>query len=187
MHVIYSGERVRLRPFRDFAEFNVVHAEDYGIPDPFRGPRWWPVSRREAEFGEHGMLDHGHYSMSAIERLDTNELAGISGCSSHRSGALVMNIGTYILARHRGSGFGIEAKQLQLCRVFENYPLKAVRSSTMEHHTRARASLEACGMHCYGRLRAIECTAGRWYDEVYYEIFREEWEQLPIRRIVKRG
>lgn len=187
MHVIYTGERVRLRPFRDFAEFNMVQAEDYGIPDPFRGPRWWPVSAREAEFDKCGMLDHDAYSMSAIERLDTGALVGISGCSSCRPGMLAMNIGTYILAQQRGHGFGVEAKQLQLCRLFESYPLQAVRSSTMEHHRRARSSLETCGMRYYGRLRGIECTGGRFYDEVLYEIFREQWEQLPIRQTVKRG
>jgi RimJ/RimL family protein N-acetyltransferase len=187
MHVVYTGERVRLRPFQDFAEFNSVHAEDYGVPDPFRGPRWWPVSGREAGFEKNSMLDHGAYSMSAIERLDTQDLVGISGCSAYQKGRLEMNIGTYILAKHRGHGFGIEAKQLQLCRLFESYPLLAVRSSTMEHHERARASLEACGMRYYGRLRGIECADGRFWDEVLYQIFREEWEQLPIRQIVKRG
>jgi len=187
MHVIYTGERVRLRAFRDFAEFNSVHVEDYGIPDPFRGPRWWPVSKREAEFEKCGMLDHGAYSMSAIERLDTGALVGISGCGAYQPGQLSMNFGTYILAQHRRQGYGIEAKLLQLCRLFENYPLEAARASTMKHHVGARRSMEACGLRYCGRLRAIECVAGRWDDEVQYQIFREEWEQLPIRQIVKRG
>ena len=187
MQVIYTGERVRIRPFHDFAEFNSVHAEDYAIPDPFRGPRWWPVSARENAFEKCGMLDHSAYSMSAIERLDTGALVGISGCSSYRSGLLSMNFGTYILAQYRGHGFGIEAKLLQLCRLFENYPLEAVRASTMKHHVSARSSMEACGLRCFGRLRAIECVDGRCDDEVLYEIFREEWEQLPIRQVVKRG
>jgi len=125
--------------------------------------------------------------MAAIECVDGSELVGISGCSSYRPGLLAMNIGTYILAQHRGQGFGIEAKQLMLCRLFESYPLQAVRSSTMEHHRRARASLESCGMRCCGRLRAIERADGQFFDEVQYEIFREQWEQLPIRQIVRRG
>jgi len=28
MQVVYTGERVRLRPFHDFEEINDVHAED---------------------------------------------------------------------------------------------------------------------------------------------------------------
>ena len=39
MQVVYTGQRVRIRPFRDFAELNSVHAEDYAIPDPFREGR----------------------------------------------------------------------------------------------------------------------------------------------------
>jgi RimJ/RimL family protein N-acetyltransferase len=187
MQVTYTGEKVRIRPFRDFAEIDSVHVQDYAIPDPFRGPRWWPVSAREAEFDKHGMLDHERYSMSAIERLDTGAVVGISGCSPYRSGLLSMNIGTFVMRAHRARGFGIEAKQLLLCRLFESYPLTAVRASTMEHHAAACRSLEASGLRCYGRLRAIEWTDGQCHDELEYEIFREEWEQLPIRQIVRRG
>lgn len=187
MQVVYTGELVRIRPFKDFAEFDAVHAEDYAVADPFRGPRWWPTKARELEYEKHGMLDHESYSMSAIERLDTGELVGLEGNSAYIPGRMQMNIGTFILPDYRQRGFGLEAKLLMLCKLFENYPLEAVRASTMEHHSRARAGLESCGMRCCGRLRAIEWAAGTLYDEVQYVIFREHWEQLPIRQIVKRG
>jgi len=187
MHVVYTGTKVRIRPFKDFTELNTVLSADYAVPDPFRGPRWWPVKAREEEFEKHGMLDHHDYSMSAIERLDTSELVGIEGCGSCEVGQLSINIGTYILAPYREQGYGLEAKQLMLCRLFENYPIEAVRASTMAHHHRARKGLEACGMHLCGRLRGIEHVAGDYYDEVHYVIFREVWEQLPVRQVVKRG
>ncbi len=187
MHVVYTGNRVRIRPFVDLAEANLVLDEDYALPDPFRGPRWYALSERKTDFEKLGFIDSSSYSTFAIELIETSEVVGISGGSGSKPGVLAVNIGTYILAENRGQGYGIEAKQLMLCRMFECFQVDAVRASTMEHHASARASLEACGMNYFGKLRAIEFTKGRYYDEVQYEIFREEWEKLTIREIVKRG
>lgn len=187
MHVIYTGERVRLRPFRDFDEFMAVRAASYADLDPFRGPVWHAHQILEQRFAECGRLDHDSYSFMAIERVDTGEVAGFESNEAYRSGRLSIGIGTYILPDHRHRGYGIEAKQLMMCRLFECYPITSVQAATLVHHCRARAGMEAAGMHYFGRVRASQCTDGRFYDQVHYQIFREEWMQLPIRRIVKRG
>jgi len=186
MYTSYAGRLTLIRPFTSLAEFEAVDLEDYSIPDPFRGPRWWPASERRREFEEHGMLKYGEYSLFAVVAQESGEVAGLVA-SGDGKGALVMDMGTYICSAHRHRGYGREAKQLMLCFLFENHPIQAVHANTMEHHLRARAGLEACGLRCYGRLRGIEQEQGKFYDEVQYVIFREEWEATDYRHKVKRG
>lgn len=186
MYTWYAGSLTRIRPFAGLAEFEAVDLEDYSVPDPFRGPRWWSAQERRREFEEHGMLKPGEYALFAVLAQETGEVAGIVACS-YKPGTLVMGLGTYIRAAHRHRGYGREAKQLMLCFLFENHPIQAVQASTMEHHLRARAGLEACGLKYYGRLRGIEQEHGRFYDEVQYVIFRQEWEAMDYRQKVKRG
>jgi RimJ/RimL family protein N-acetyltransferase len=187
MHTVYTGERVKLRPFRSLEEFDSVIAEDYASPDPFRGPRWYAESSRSQQYDLRGVLGPEGYSNFAIEELKCGTTVGTEGHSAINSGQVCVNIGTYLLPDWRGMGLGIEAKALLFCLLFENYPLEVVQASTLEHHQRARRSLEACGMQHFGRLRGIERVDGVACDEVQYRIFREEWESLPIRNMVIRG
>lgn len=187
MHVVYTGEKVRIRPFKDFAEFMAARSISFAEIDPFRGPVWYAHQLLEQRFAECGRLDHDSRSFMATEQVNTGKVVGFEGNGAYRPGRLSMDIGTYILPAHRHRGFGIEAKQLLMCRLFECYPITSVHAATLVHHHRARAGLEAAGMHYFGRVRASQCTDGRFYDQVHYQIFREEWEQLPIRQIVRRG
>jgi len=183
----YTGKLVRLRPWANFAEYHRVITCDYQAPDPFRGPRWWPIPAREPDFELRGEIGPEAYSQLAIEELPTGEAIGIAGHSAFKLGLLAVNFGTYILPDYRFRGYGVEAKQLALCRLFENFPLEAVRANTTAPHRRARRSMELCGLKQYGRLRRVGIADGRYYDEVQYEIYRSDWELLPIRRRVKRG
>jgi len=131
------------------------------------------------------MLAADKYSTFAIQRLDTNQLVG------YEEHGFISNIaawvGTFIKHEHWHQGFGIEAKQLCYCYLFESFPLIRVDSGTLEHHSRAINGLLKSGMTFEGRVRQVSYTHNRYFDEVTYRIFREEWEQLPIRQVVKRG
>jgi RimJ/RimL family protein N-acetyltransferase len=133
------------------------------------------------------MLDAGKYSVFAIERLDSSKLVGYEEHGEIETGAINNWLGTFILPAHWHQGFGVEAKQLCMCYLFENYPLERVWSSTLRHHTRAARGLEACGMAYEGRIRGCHPSIGKYFDEVLFHIFREEWERLPIRDVVQRG
>lgn len=185
MHTIWTGERVRLRPFADEAERCDIYAELHVAPNAFWGPWWSARQRVKKDFEEAGMLATDKYSTFAIERLDTNQLVGYEehGFVSNITGW----VGTFIKPEHWHNGFGIEAKQLCYCYLFESYPFVRVDSGTLENHTRARAGLERSGMAYEGRVRRMHFADGRYYDMVCYYIFREQWEQLPIRQVVRRG
>lgn len=187
MHTVWSGERVRLRPFKDEAEFIETAFHFAQEPHPYWGPQYTSPQEMKKDFAGTGMLNRDKYSMFAIERLDTGELIGFEENGGVAPGSISSWVGTFIREPHWGRGFGIEAKQLAFCYLFETYPIERVESGTLENHLRAARGLRDCGMHYEGRFRRAIRQQGRWVDLVQYAIFREEWEKLPIRQIVKRG
>lgn len=187
MHVIYTGERVRLRPFEDAAEFMRVDDEIMAVPNEHWGPWWTPRPKQKREFEETGLLEPGGSCAFAVERLDTGEVAGVEYCGLRAPTRIYGFVGTFILERHWHRGFGIEAKQLAYCHLFENYPITQVWAGTVETHARAAKGLHLSGMRYEWRVKCNHFIHGKLYDLVRYSIRREEWLELPIRRIVRRG
>jgi RimJ/RimL family protein N-acetyltransferase len=185
MNTIWTGERVRLRPFRDEDERCSIYEELHVTPNEFWGAWWSARQQVKKDFEDAGMLHADKYSTFAIERLDTNQLVGYEEHGFVSS--IAAWVGTFIKPEHWHRGFGIEAKQLCYCYLFESFPFLRVDSGTLEHHVRARNGLMKSGMSYEGRVRRMHCTEGRYYDMVTYYIFREDWEKLPIRQTVRRG
>lgn len=186
MNVIYTGELVRIRPFRDLDEWMRVLAMPESTFNEFWGCWPWPEQTRRKDFEAAGMLDDD-YSCFAIERLDTGECVGFE-----EYGRILLSkpntwLGTIIAREHWGQGFGREAKLLNMCYLFENYPITSVWADTTDEHARAKAGLEACGMTLAGKHRNYLWKKGVVWHSPCYQILREQWEQLPIRGIVKRG
>jgi len=187
MCVIYSGERVRLRPFADGDEFARLKLAANREPNVHWGPLHIAERTYGRQFAAAGLLDPQVYCEFAVERLDTGELVGREEWGPVKPGAISTTIGTEILPAHQHQGFGIEAKLLALSFLFESYPIQTVGATTVSTHVRAQQGLVACGMRLIGTLRRVLIKDGRYAHLLKYCIFRDEWEQLPIRRIVKRG
>ena len=187
MHVIYTGERVRLRPFKHAQEFLDLDDKLMEVPNEHWGPHWVSRAEREEEYAPAGMLDPGKYSVFAIQRRDSDEVVGIEEHGAMEAGCVQTWLGTHILREHWHRGFGIEAKLLMLCYLFENYPLELVRADTCGNHLRAQRGLEAAGLRNTGRIRCAHFVDQRPWDIPAYAIYREEWERLPIRDLVVRG
>jgi len=128
---------------------------------------------------------HAEAYVNTAER--TGEMIGLEGTVFLRGTGLAVDVGTFIFAEHRGRGFGCEAKLLAQCFLFESFPLERVDAYTLASHARARRGLELCGMRYEGRRRRCYFSQGRYVDLVYYVIFREQWERLPVREYVRRG
>jgi RimJ/RimL family protein N-acetyltransferase len=96
-------------------------------------------------------------------------------------------IGTFISPQHRGRRFGVEAKQLVYCYLFESFPLERIYADTVENHIGAAKGLMLSGMKYEGRHRKVVRQGGLWFDTVNYAIHREEWEAQDFRHLVKRG
>ncbi len=187
MHVIYTGELVRLRPFHNMEEWLAIQREPEFYMSPFWGPFNWPEPALRSSFSNEGQLGLDGSSSFAIERLDSGELIGIEDYGPLSNGRLATWLGTCIVARHQGLGFGREAKLLNLCFLFENFPLESVFADTTGEHSRARAGLEACGFSHCGDYRACHWKAGRLIDVPNFQVMRRDWERMEIRKKLKRG
>jgi RimJ/RimL family protein N-acetyltransferase len=187
MHTVWTGERVKLRPFKDEKEWCDLAQELEMVPNEFWGAWWSPRPELKKDFEPAGLLDVEKASMFAIERLDTGELVGYEEHGAPKPGSIEAWVGTVILRAHWHHGFGVEAKQLCYCYLFEHYPVERVWAATLSNHKRAARGLHLSGMRYQGRFRGFHFTDGKYHDLVCYALYREEWEKLPIRLIVKRG
>jgi len=185
MHAIYTGSRIKLRPWRDREEYGRAVTETTLEPNPWWGPDWYPGSKEY--FDGAGMLHAKGHSSFALDMVDGGDWIGFEDCGGLSVAGLAAWVGTYILRHHQGQGYGTEAKQLMMCYLFENYPIQVVWADTVKTHRPARTSLERCGMRYFGCRRGAIVSNGKYTDQVFYRIFREQWEQLPIRQVVKRG
>lgn len=187
MHVIYTGERTRIRPFHDRDEWMRVQSCLESNFNEFWGDWYWPEAEKRSEFEPGGMLATDAYSCFAIERLDTGEAVGFEEYGRISLGRPSTWLGTIIAREHWGNGFGREAKLLNMCHLFENFPITSIWADTTDEHSRARAGLLACGMQLAGRHDGYLWKQGRLWPSPCYQIMREDWEQLPIRQVVRRG
>ncbi len=187
MHNIYTGKRVRLRPFSSSEEYTNIDDKLMEVPSEYWGPHWRPLGERTEEYAPAGVIDPASYSAYAIERLDTGQLIGVEEHGSIRPGVLWTWLGTHFLEQHQRQGLGTEAKQLMLCGLFESFPLETVYAITVANHRPALRGLERSGFRYVGEKRGMFIADGQPVDEIYYVITREEWEQLPVRQYVTRG
>jgi RimJ/RimL family protein N-acetyltransferase len=186
MHTIWTGERVRLRPFKDETEWQELYEKDFLAANPFWGASWSPRQERKQEFEAGGLLATDKNGVFAIERLDTGELVGYEDHNAGPPIYLSGSVGTFILPAHEHHGFGLEAKQLCFCYLFENYPILSVEATTLANHKRAARGLHRSGMNFVGRIQAFHYSDGVVHDLVWYCITRDEWQRHPIRDIVSR-
>ncbi len=187
MNNVYTGETVRIRPLAGLDEFYRIMAAENLEPNEHWGVWHYPAPEQRTDFDEHGFMTTDKYSMFAIERLDTGECIGYEEFGGLPPGKLGTWIGTFVMAEHRGNRFGVEAKQLAYCYIFENYPARMVFADTTATHFGAQRGLALSGMRRIGARRKAHYRRGEYVDVVLYAILRHEWEQMEYRHNVRRG
>lgn len=78
----------------------------------------------------------------------------------------------------RGQGYGPAAKVLMLDYAFNTLNLRTVRSATIAANTASARSLEKSGYVQVGRMPDQFFRQGRWHDELFWCIAREQWQAL---------
>ena len=185
MQVVYTGEKVCLRPFRDIGEWMELQSQRDLQMNSCWGPWHCPEPELQRSFEADGLLG-GEEACQAIVSLETDRVAGVAQHGTPGGLELSTWLATFITEEFLGQGLGREAKLLKLCHLFENYPLQSVWAGTTAEHTAASRGLEACGFRTAGRLRGYHWH-GKYVDILDFQIMRSDWEQLPIRQTVKRG
>lgn len=173
MHMTYTGELVRLRPFRDADELWQFSSAQFITCSPFWGVDWHRAIKSRSRFQR--SLDHPAAERFCIERLDTGEAIG--WVSAHVGEfQLAGSVGTEIAPAHWSRGFGREAKLLAICHLFENFAIESVYADTLANHVRARAGLDALGFKLAGMRRVAFYNRGQYVGRVLYQLLRDDWE-----------
>lgn len=187
MYSVYTGKQVRIRPWRDTDELFGYSKQSHVAPIPILGAHWYSQGHEDQAVRDDGFLNPERLCAFAIEDLDSGDAIGMECCIFFPKAPLAAELGTTLVEEYRGHGRGVEAKQLALCFLFENFPLERVAAVTMHTHKRSRRGIELLGMHYEGCRRNNFFSEGAWVDMVHYVMFREEWEAMDYRQAVKRG
>lgn len=184
MYTTYTGQLVRIRPFRDLTEWDSLAC--VGIEDP--GEHWGPwfetLQENHPLFRDFGGMNEQEEYCMAIEEIASGRLVGEENIHPHRLGCW---LGTHVLEGHRGKGYGVEAKLLAACMMFENFPLENVFAVTLARHSRAIRGLQLCGMQPIGGEAVSYFSAGTYANRVYYNLTRERWLEMDYRHSVRRS
>ena len=184
MHVTYTGERIRLRPFRDADELWQFSSAQFITCSPFWGVDWHRAIMSNSRFSR--SLEHPAMERFCIERLDTGESVG--WVSAHVGEfQLAGSVGTEIAPAHWSRGFGREAKLLAICHLFENFAIESVYADTLASHARARAGLDALGFRHAGTKRCAFYNKGQYTGRVLHQLMRADWEAMEYRHKVVRS
>lgn len=186
MHTTYTGPRLRLRPYASKEEgFELVQALHL-TPTPAWGPLWFPLGHIADGWDESGWMDNEALGF-AVEERASGQTAGYVDLNPPGTQRLDAVVSTFILPQFRRQGYGVEAKQLVLCCLFENYAAQRATAITLGNHVAARRGLELCGFTHEGSLRGKYFSEGHFVDMVFYTMLREQWERMEYRRSVMRG
>ena len=184
MYTTYTGPQVRIRPFRDLAEWDSLACIGIDEPGEHWGPWFESVQQNRPLFNDYsGMNEQKEYCM-AIEEISTGRLVGEENIHPHRLGAW---LGTHVLEGHRRRGYGVEAKLLAACLLFDNFPLENIFAVTLAGHSRAIRGLQLCGMQPLGCEATSYFSAGRYANRVYFNMSRTAWLAMDYRHRVHRS
>lgn len=186
MYNVYEGRTVRIRPFVSADEYAAMALEQGIELNPHWGSWFEPRADTLKSWEGTGGIGTGGYNNMAIERLDTGELIGYEEYGLDLPQLPAAWVGTYIMPAHHGQRFGVEAKQLMYCCVFENFAVQRIYTDTVETHLAAARGLKLSGMRYEGRKTKRTIKDGRFIDSVHYALYREEWEAMPYRHKVGR-
>lgn len=130
--------------------------------------------------------DRDGYVLGIVENT-TGELIGTMGINKidYRSGTAVTGsmIGE---EKHRGLGYGTEAKMLFLGYAFWELNLRKVYSYVFGFNKRSSAYSQKCGYVEEARIPAHYYKNGKYHDQVILAVYRKDWEKLAKKFFAKK-
>jgi RimJ/RimL family protein N-acetyltransferase len=127
----------------------------------------------------------GQWLQIAITRKPTQCLIGDCALKIHGEDPRQATIGITLAHGFHGQGFAREAIGTLLNYAFEELNLHRVRADTDTQNTAAWRLLERLGMRREAHLKQSLWFKGRWTDEYFYAILKQEW--LSCRQQVMRN
>jgi RimJ/RimL family protein N-acetyltransferase len=117
----------------------------------------------------------GQWLQIAITLKPAQSLIGDCALKIHLEDPRQATIGITLAHGFHGQGFALEAAATLLNYAFEELGLHRVRADTDPQNTAAWRLLERLGMRREGHLKQSLWFKGRWTDEYFYAILKQEW------------
>ena len=117
----------------------------------------------------------GEWLQIAIALKATNELVGDCGVRVHVEVARQATIGVALARAWHGQGFAIEALSRLFDCLFRQWALHRVVVDTDAENAAMQKLAVRLGMRREAHLRQSLWFKGRWVDEYFYAMLREEW------------
>lgn len=87
----------------------------------------------------------------------------------------------------RGKGYGTEAVQLMCDFAFNALGLNSVMLLTYEFNIAGQKAYTKAGFREFGRRRKVRWFAGRYWDDIYYDLLADEFESPVVRQMILDG
>jgi len=121
------------------------------------------------------------YAMVIVTK-DEDKLIGTVGIEKinfvDRTGTLGIFIGD---KEYRNNGYGTEAVRLIIEYAFQYLNLNNIMLTVMNFNERAIKCYEKCGFKEFGRRHQAVYINGEYYDKIYMEILKENFNPINIR------
>ena len=117
----------------------------------------------------------GEWLQIAIALKANDELIGDCGVRIHPADRWQATVGVTLARAWHGQGFALEALSCLFDYLFRQLTLHRVALDTDVENTAMQRLAERLGMRLEGHSRQSLWFKGRWADEFFYAILRDEW------------
>ncbi len=173
-----NGKRIILRKFRlsDSKEL-LKHVNDFELTQ-FLIQVEPPMSeKKEKQFIKDSWkkMKNGRAFTFAIEFKKTKKLIGCIALSGIDKEHKYAEIGIWVAKNFWGKGIGAEATKLLINFGFNELGLHRIEYRHLAENKRSANLIKKLGGKREGKKRETILKRGKWHDEVFYGILKEEW------------
>lgn len=139
------------------------------------------ISKTEAErrIEKQGQSDAGvQWTWFVIEKKDGTKIGFIIHFTVQPFGSL--RIGYALIPSERRKGYGTEALQILVDYLFLTRDIMRIQAVTDVRNVASQRILEKVGFKREGTIRKGSFVRGRWVNEYFYGILREDWKEPKI-------
>lgn len=172
------GDRIYLSPrnSEDVEQFT-IWLNDFQITDYTGRSSQIITLDGEKQYLEKGGNENAVYFV--IVTLEDNKMIGSVSLEKIDGINRIARLGIFIGEEdYKNKGYGTEAIQLILDYGFHYLNLYNIQLKVLEFNSRAIRCYEKCGFQKTGVRRKANYVNGKYYDTVYMDILREEFEQV---------
>jgi RimJ/RimL family protein N-acetyltransferase len=178
-HNFWQGEKVRLRGVEPNDSETVfqwgLDSDAFKRVDVVSLPRSYENFKKELEESSKKGPDGDSFSF-AIENED-GELVGEIRTFACNSRFGTFKYGMFIARNYWGKGYGTEVVRLLLKYYFKELGYQKVTVHVYSFNDRSIKFHEKLGFQKEGQLRRMYYTDGQYYDDIYFGMTREEFEE----------